>query len=470
MIFTSFTFIIFFIILIVVLLISQNNTYRLYVLLTFSYIFYGWWNIYYLALIFIVSFSGWLFGKFIYNEPRKQIKKFYLSANLLISLGILSYYKYTNFFIGSINKLLEKPPVVLDILLPVGISFFTFQTLSYTIDIYREKVPICRSLAKFSLFVAFFPQLVAGPIVRASDFLPQLYHDIKFKTENCLIGAQIFLGGALQKVLIADNLSQFVDIVYQQPQIYSSLTLWLTIFAYSMQIFCDFSGYSLMAIGISRILGFSLPKNFNMPYNARSITEFWHRWHISLSLWLRDYVYISMGGNRKGVFRTQVNMFITMLLGGLWHGASWNFVIWGALHGMALGVNRFWTLFLSAKLKNIIGFKVYALCTWLITVLFVTLLWIPFRSPETETSYQIISRLFLVGDGIDWFHIQTIIILGIAVVWHIMHWANTSLLCNFPVNYDKLNRSKSVLIIIIMLYLLLLFFPINNSPFIYFQF
>jgi len=470
MIFTSFTFVVFFIILILFLVASKNNTYRLYILLIFSYLFYGWWNVYYLALIFIVSFSGWLFGYLIYNEPRKKLKKLYLAINLFISLGLLAYFKYTNFFISSISTLLEQPPVVLDILLPVGISFFTFQTLSYTMDIYRGKVPLCRSLLKFSLFVAFFPQLVAGPIVRASEFLPQLNKSIKLKSENWLIGSQIFLGGALQKVLIADNLSQFVDMIYQQPQIYSAITLWIAVFAYAIQIFCDFSGYSLMAIGLSRILGFQLPKNFNMPYNAKSITEFWHRWHMSLSLWLRDYLYISMGGNRKGVIRTQLNMFMTMLLGGLWHGASWNFIIWGALHGIALGLNRFWVLFLSKRMQVIVGVKFYNVCAWLITILFVSLLWIPFRSPDIQTSYHIIMRLFLATDGIDWLHTQTLIILSVVLIWHSLHSLRYKLLFDFPMEAAQLNTYQAIFMIMSALYLLVLFFPSNTSPFIYFQF
>jgi len=471
MIFTSFTFIIFFCILIICLLASKNNTFRINVLLVASYIFYGWWNINYLLLIFIVSFTGWGFAYLISKEKKQAKRKLYLYSNLLICLGMLGYFKYTNFFLDTLNQAFDFNTRPLDILLPVGISFFTFQTLSYTLDIYRNKIPVCKSFIKFALFVSFFPQLVAGPIVRASEFLPQLEKKIILTKENFIIGSQIFLGGALQKVFVADNLSQYVDIIYKTPEIYSQISLWIAVLAYSIQIFCDFSGYSLMAIGIARILGFELPKNFNMPYNAKSITEFWHRWHMSLSLWLRDYLYISLGGNRKGTFRTQLNMLITMLLGGLWHGASWNFVIWGALHGIALGVNRFWSLYLRDTIEKRVGGKLYNLQSWLITIIFVSLLWVPFRSPDTETTFHFIQRLFFASDGVIWYPTQTLIILLLVSVWHIVHHFNIAkLLSNFPVKSNQLNSYRVIFVIMTSVYLIALFAPMNTSPFIYFQF
>lgn len=470
MIFTSFTFVVFFVLLIGLLLISRNANYRIYVLLAASYIFYGWWNVKYLALICSVSVIGWLFGYLIAVETQKIKRKIYLICSITILLLSLSYFKYFNLFLEATNHLLNTNIPFMDIVLPVGISFFTFHTLSYIIDIYHNKIPACRSLAKFLLFVSFFPQLVAGPIVRASELLPQLDQTIRFKKENILAGCQLFLGGALQKVFIADNLSQFVDDVFLSPGIYTQSTLWLAVFAYGIQIFCDFAGYSLMAIGVAKFLGFNLPKNFDMPYCAKNITEFWRRWHISLSSWLRDYLYISLGGNRKGVVRTQVNMFITMLLGGLWHGASWNFVIWGGLHGIALGLNRLWHVFLSEKVKQAIGLKGYTLLSWGITLLFVNLLWIPFRSPNFETTALFFQRLFVANDGIQWFHTPTLIILLLVSMWHIMYQYRSSILVDFPVNAYKLNAYKNIFILLFAFYVLILFSPMNASPFIYFQF
>lgn len=470
MIFTSITFIVFFILLIIFLLLSKNNTYRINILLISSYIFYGWWNVMYVPLIFTVSFIGWSFGYIISFEKNKLLRKIYLIICVVILMSILSYFKYVNFFIETINNVSNTNINYLDIVLPVGISFFTFHTLSYVIDIYRNKISICSNLVKFLLFVSFFPQLVAGPILRATDLLPQLNNNIQLNKKNLLTGLQLFLGGALQKTLIADNLSQFVDDIYINPAIYSSLTLWLAVFGYSIQIFCDFSGYSLMAIGVAKIIGFYLPKNFDMPYCSKSITEFWRRWHISLSSWLRDYLYISLGGNRKGVFRTQINMLITMLLGGLWHGASWNFVIWGLLHGMALGFNRYWNLFFREKIEQLTGINLYAVLSWGVTVFFVSLLWIPFRSPDFSTTTIFIKRLFLATDGIQWLHTPTLILLLLVIGWHFSYWYKLDILCDFPVNATKLNSYKILFILLTAIYVLLLFSPMNASPFIYFQF
>jgi alginate O-acetyltransferase complex protein AlgI len=267
----------FFCALIGLLVIVKNNTLRQYILLGASYIFYGAWSVNYLALIAACSFWGWWLGLLMSRTHSQKTKKLYLIISLVLSLGMLGYFKYANFFAENIINAFGLEWRHLDILLPVGISFFIFQTMSYTIDLYRGNIGVCKSAPKFFLFVAFFPQLVAGPIVRASEFLPQLDKKITFTKKNFLLGAQLFLGGALQKALVADNLSVFVDPVFSSPELYSPLTLWLALIGYSLQIFCDFSGYSLMAIGIAKILGFQLPVNFRMPYVSLSITEFWRR-------------------------------------------------------------------------------------------------------------------------------------------------------------------------------------------------
>ena len=268
--------------------------------------------------------------------------------------------------------------------------------------------------------------------------------------------------------MFADNLSTFVDPVFAQPELYSSVTLWVSLLSYTGQIFCDFSGYSLMAIGVARTLGFVLPENFRMPYVSKSITEFWHRWHITLSFWLRDYLYISMGGNRKGEFRTYLHLMVTMLLGGLWHGASWNFVIWGGLHGIALAIHKYWvnkTEKWEYFLKNLMIFKVFS---WTLTFLFVTVLWIPFRCTDFQKTSEYVTNLFGNQLGVNWVNPNIVFIILIMVTWHIFYIFRVQRLLCFPVTdirgiYPQITLGFSLLMI-------LMFAPVSSSPFIYFQF
>lgn len=467
MIFTSITFLIFFAALSVLLAIFRSSNNRMNLLLAASYIFYGAWNTTYLLLIFLSSFWGWALGLMMERAKNQAEKKIYLTISLILSLGMLGYYKYADFIVDNIFLALGIERLnSYNILLPVGISFFTFQTMSYTIDLYRGHIAPCYSLKKFMLFVAFFPQLVAGPIVRAADFLPQLDKKIVFNREDILIGFQIFLGGAIQKVLIADNLSRYVDPVFDNPGLYSSATLWLALLSYSVQIFCDFSGYSLMAIGIARALGFKLPPNFNMPYISLSVTEFWRRWHLSLSFWLRDYLYISLGGNRFGSLRTYQNLIITMLLGGLWHGASWNFVLWGAGHGIALAIHKRW-----AELTNhwtIKNTTIYKLLAWAITFLVAILLWIPFRTADFTVTKLYFSRLWLAESGFDWISGSSLTILVITAAWHIAFILKCKYLIRFPT--AKPFSWFGVWCITFSMMLFVLIAPLDASPFIYFQF
>ncbi len=295
MIFTSLDFLLFYIALMGLLCIFKHNSIRQFILLIASYLFYGWWNPTFVILIIALSIIAWYLGLLIDGTEKENQKNLYLAISITLSLGVLAYYKYATFLVDNIIMLLGlKWDYHLGITLPVGISFFTFQTMSYVIDLKRRKITVCRNLAQLMLYVAFFPQLVAGPIVRASEFLPQLSHQIKITRFNIIIGLQIFLGGAIQKVLFADNLSSFVDPVFSQPELFSGKTLWLAVTAYSLQIFCDFSGYSLMAIGIAKTLGFELPENFRMPYISSSITEFWRRWHITLSFSITPKRYIKI--------------------------------------------------------------------------------------------------------------------------------------------------------------------------------
>ena len=303
---------------------------------------------------------------------------------------MLAIFKYFNFFIDSMNGLratvgLEEQISTLQIVLPVGISFYTFQTLSYSIDIYRGKLQPTNSLLDFALFVGFFPQLVAGPIVRASDFLGQLLSKREFKSIDvrwCLV---LFLCGFFKKACISDNISPFVDAFYVGPASYDVASAVCCILLYSVQIYCDFSGYSDMAIATAGLLGFRLRENFDFPYLATNITDFWRRWHMSLSSWLRDYLYIPLGGNRDGEFRANRNLMITMLLGGLWHGSSWNFVLWGALHGIALIVHKFFGRQFASNGSN----KLRIVAGWIATFVFVSLAWVPFRAQGFDDTLSI---------------------------------------------------------------------------------
>jgi len=468
MLFTSFQFLIFFTILFVIFFVVRKHNYQIYTLLIASYIFYGAWNPYYVLLIMLVSFIGWGCGYLIAGSDHAGRRKTYLWASIIGSLGILAYFKYANFFIDNISGLVGRQISYLDIILPVGISFFTFQSLSYTIDLYRRNIPPCYSLPKFFLFVSFFPQLVAGPIVRASEFLPQLDRKIIIEWKNVTSGAQIFLIGAVQKAFIANNLSPFVDRVFEQPELYSGSTVWLAAISYTIQIFCDFSGYSLMAIGVAKVFGFHLPENFRMPYLATSITDFWRRWHITLSTWLRDYLYISLGGNRLGENRTQINLLVTMLLGGLWHGASWNFVLWGFMHGFGLIVHKLWCKysqsFLSDHAKALLAYKMLA---WLVTFLFVVLLWVPFRSTDFGNTLVIYAKLFSLEQGVEWHYTHSLILIMIAVSWHLFYASKFRMIFSFP--YQDFGY-KNLFVVGALLMAIILFAPLDSSPFIYFQF
>lgn len=468
MIFTSLQFLIFFVVLLALLAIVRSDSLKKYILLVASFVFYGAWNAWFVPLLFFSSVFGWWCGNQISASDDPRVRKRYVWLSVIVSLGILAIFKYTNFFGASISGLLGSEWEPLDIVLPVGISFFTFQNLSYTIDLYRRKIDRCESVWMYCLFVAFFPQLVAGPIVRASEFLPQLNKMVQLRKHNLIVGAQIFLGGAIQKLVFADNLAVFADVVFEAPERFSAGTLWLSMFAYSLQIFCDFSGYTLMAIGAARVLGFELPINFRMPYLSLSITEFWRRWHISLSSWLRDYLYISLGGNRHGEAKTMINLFITMLLGGLWHGASWNFVLWGAMHGIGLAVHKYWMMFAAAtplgRLTNVLPYKIVALA---VTLVFCCMLWIPFRAQNFEITANFFSGMFS-GGGISWIHPDIVALLLAAVVWHLLYLFQARVLTAFPANNPT--RFWQMFMLLGGVMLILIFAPIETSPFVYFQF
>jgi alginate O-acetyltransferase complex protein AlgI len=321
------------------------NQPRKILLLVASYVFYAAWDWRFLSLILISTVIDYVTGLRLRVLTASGRRKAWLCLSLCANLGILGVFKYFNFFVHSAEGLLraagiEVSPTAVSIVLPVGISFYTFQSMSYTIDAYRGRLEPIKNPLDFALYVAFFPQLVAGPIVRAADFLPQLQSPRPLKQVPFKLAGALFLAGFIKKACIADNLAPVVDQVYAAPETFTALSICTAAIFYAVQIYCDFSGYSDMAIAIALLLGYDLGLNFRFPYFAANIQDFWRRWHISLSSWLRDYLYISLGGGRGTTNTVLRNIMLTMLLGGLWHGASWNFVVWGGLHGLALCIHR----------------------------------------------------------------------------------------------------------------------------------
>lgn len=344
MVFNSITFLVFSAVFFPVYFATKGRL-RLWWILGMSYLFYGWWDWRFLGLIVFSTLMDFYFGEAISGTETPRRRRFFLLCSMVMNLGFLCFFKYFNFFIDSFAAMMQGFGLTvsmgsLKIILPVGISFYTFQSMSYTIDVYRREIPVERDRLKFAAFIALFPQLVAGPIVRARDLLPQMNDDKSFDWNRFHSGLGRILWGFFKKVAIADSLAPFVDQVFQSPETFGGAHLLIGVVFYSFQIYCDFSGYSDIAIGLARIMGYHFPENFRTPYFSTSFSEFWTRWHISLSSWLRDYLYIPLGGNRHGKFHTYKNNLLTMLLGGLWHGANLAFVFWGFLHGLYLIVQR----------------------------------------------------------------------------------------------------------------------------------
>jgi len=392
-IFSSPRFFVFMVLLLVALRLVRSLEGRLSLLLFASCLFYAAWDWRYLGLLLLVSGINWVCGARIAAARDARVRHAWVVTSVVASLAILGWFKYANFFAGNLNTALAvlgsgvRVPLP-EMLLPAGISFYVFKTMSYTIDIHRRGLAPTRSPMNYATFTTFFPELIAGPIVRASVFLPQMGRDIGPSAERLRTGASLFLIGLTKKVLIADPLAGIADPMFGAPEHYSGMSLWMGLAAYTVQIYCDFSGYSDMAIGCAKMIGYDLPRNFRMPYMSGDVAEFWRRWHITLSTWLRDYLYIPLGGNRHGAARTYANLAITMLLGGLWHGASWNFVAWGGLHGAALALHR--------AVRGALGerFRTPRPLAIAVTLLFVMLCWVPFRSPDFATTREILRRLF----------------------------------------------------------------------------
>lgn len=406
MLFNSQQFIIFFAIFyLIYCFVHQQLRIRNLLLLIASYIFYGSWNYTFLLLIFVSSFVDYNIGLRMNRKSGSSIqpdrrRKLLLITSLVVNLGILGIFKYFNFFIDNFAALiqtlgLQANPTSLEIILPVGISFYTFQTISYTFDVYRRKLEPVTNFIDFATFVAFFPQLVAGPIERASRLIPQVQSVLPIRPENIQVGIYLILTGLFKKVVVADNASILANQVFNNYQAYSGIDIILGTFAFAFQIYGDFSGYSDIARGLAKLMGFELMVNFRLPYFAISPSDFWNRWHISLSTWLRDYLYIPLGGNRKGKLKTYRNLMITMILGGLWHGAAWNFIIWGTYHGLILVIYR-----LAGDTSGHQSSQYNPITTLLkVGLMFILTLigWLIFRAQSIEQITHMLSSIFQFG-------------------------------------------------------------------------
>ena len=434
-------------------------------LLIASYVFYGWWDWRFCALMLLMTAAAYLSARAIERHPGRRRP---LIAGLAVPLGALFVFKYLGFFVDTFCAAFGLKTGALRLILPVGISFYTFQSMSYTIDVWRGRLKASRDPLKFALYIAFFPQLVAGPIVRASDFLPQLDEDRRPCADGVFRGLTEFAFGLLKKAVLADNLSVFVDAVFASVGGYASGTVALAVLAYALQIYFDFSGYSDMAAGAARCLGYDLPENFRLPYLSRSVGAFWRRWHISLSNWMRDYVYIPLGGNRKGRARTLINLTLTMVLCGLWHGASWTFVAWGALHGAALCAQRLWSARFPARpgaLRTLIATA--------LTDLFVALTWVLFRSETFAQAAAVCRRLFAGAPGVRQTPVWLIAALTCSAgfaLWKGIRRARTGAEMDGAAPMLKRGSYFGTLALLLMFGFALVLMYTGDNPFIYFQF
>jgi alginate O-acetyltransferase complex protein AlgI len=474
MVFNSITFLIFFIsFFIIYWTIAKRARLKitnLFILLC-SYLFYGWWDWRFLGLILFSSVIDYLVALQLEKTSDQKKRKALLCISIFTNIGLLSFFKYYNFFVDSLIALFESFAIpfnvaTLSIVLPVGISFYTFQALSYTIDVYRKRLKACNDPVAFLTFVAFFPQLVAGPIERAKELLPQFYEKKKFSYPAVIAGLRLMLWGFFQKIVIADNLAPLVEKVYGAPENYSGLCILMATFGFAFQIYCDFAGYSNIAIGAAKTLGFYLSPNFSTPYFSSSFTDFWRRWHISLSSWFKDYVYIPLGGNRKNKFRTNINLLLTFTLSGLWHGAASTFILWGFLHGLLLITSKS----IRLKVNKIVSTVFIFLC--------VAILWLPFRAKSLNNFQLLLERIFnypLEGAGATTAFLQTFSLLkweciAIAFIGFIAMEAkmNTS---DFDHTITAYKRPVRISLYYVLLVAILLLGNFSMKPyFIYFQF
>lgn len=442
------------------------RAWRNVMLLLASYFFYMCWNPKFILLLLSLTVIDYTAALWIVRSTTPRTRKLALIASLGANLGLLGFFKYYNFFAGNLAYLLDRPEHAfsLSIILPLGISFHTFQSMSYVVDVYRGQQEPIRNPIDYALFISFFPQLVAGPIVRAREFFADLYHWRKPSTDEALSGTLLILLGLAKKMVMADQFAQIADGYFKnltgQP---GMLTAWSGVIAFGIQIYFDFSGYTDMAIGMAKLLGFHFPINFRRPYLASSMTDFWHRWHISLSRWLRDYLYISFGGNRNGRLMTYRNLFLTMLLGGLWHGASWNFVVWGGYHGVLLAVERMFRR--DGPLASERWTPLYPIQA-VITFALANIAWVFFRAANFHESLWILRQMFFGGKGTmlipRWALYLALTTLVLALLEEKKEWFER--VCRWPA------WAYGAACAILLLAVELLGFTEAAVPFVYFQF
>ncbi|MBT2163196.1 MBOAT family O-acyltransferase [Zobellia barbeyronii] len=443
------------------------------VILVSSYVFYGWWDYRFLFLILLSTLVDFFIGLKVQNELKPSKQKIYLWVSILFNIGVLAVFKYFNFFIDSLMEFLmelgfsQTNRWTINIILPVGISFYTFQTMSYTIDIYRKNLKATSDFIGFASFVAFFPQLVAGPIERATNLLPQILNKRKFDYKQSVQGLRLILYGMFKKVVIADSLAPRANDIFANYQDYDGGTLWLGAIYFSFQIYCDFSGYSDIAIGTSKLFGFELMSNFKFPYFSRNIGEFWRRWHISLSTWFRDYLYIPLGGSKGGKWQSLKNIFIIFLVSGFWHGANWTFLMWGFIHALLyvplfyFDLNRKYVGGIVAQNKFLPSIKEFIEIG--VTYFFVVIAWVFFRSDTISNAFLYIKKMF-IEIQLPSSKLQGV---GYCLVFIIIEW--------FLRKDERLSTISKYKIIRILFYIFLLFhvvqyFGVVQTDFIYFQF
>ncbi len=417
MTFTSFNFVVFFVVVYAQLwlikwVFGNKNSY----------------NVIYKTFLFLVSYAfislaDWRFGFCIfalimvtYFSALWKIKRWGVAIGIVIAIAQLAVFKYFNFFVGSFATLLGCSYTTLNIVVPIGVSFYTFSAISYMVDVYRGKNDAEKDFINVALYISFFPKLTSGPIIRADEFFKQLKNKPYVDWERFKAGIQIVVVGFFKKMVLADHLNIFVNDVFHSPVAFSGATVFLATISYSLQIYFDFSGYSDIAIGLSKMMGFDFDKNFNLPYLSLNPTEFWKRWHISLSSWLQEYLYYPLGGNRKGRFRTYINLFLTMLIGWLWHGANWTFIVWGGINGLALVVHK---LFMNWKVKKFgrkdVGGTIWKVLSGILTFLFANFCWIFFRADSITNAIDVIKQIFYTGDGIRQPYTWAFFALAIAI-------------------------------------------------------
>lgn len=469
MLFSSGTFWVLFLVFIPVYSLLKRRLWQMIVfVVAFSFYFYYKSSGVFVVLLFATSLFDWLLSRLLVRLKSVTARKLCVACSLTASLGILGYFKYANFFLWNISVMVGANFQPLDLILPVGISFYTFQSISYIVDVYKGRVAPTRTWLEYAFFLSFFPALVAGPIVRADYFLPQIRENRHATRDEVYMGFWLIILGVVKKAIIADYIAQYNDLIFQSPTGYSGFETVMGIIGYTMQIYCDFSGYSDMAIGIALIMGFRLAQNFNFPYKSQNLTDFWRRWHISLSTWLRDYIYIPLGGNRKGTRRTYINNFATMLIGGLWHGAAWKFVFWGAMHGAGLAVHKASNPWLD-RLGS--SWPVKAL-SWFVTMTVVALLWVFFRADSWTDSWLIIKNAF-TDFSLDYalpFASARMLWLIMMFVIIVAHALPTNFWGKAAAAFVKSPWIIKLLIFIVVVQLVIELRGEDVAPFIYFQF